>query len=162
MDMALSPLYTFFPLFSLHSTPLRCCKAPSSRPPPHFILIRACFNPWMHVPVRISLLPCSRERDSDCECQHTLHAFHLLSRALSGIRWSSACSDTVHEESLGSSFNIICYSGGVECLWNEKTARVEWMLERDYKVPTVGKNATPSTREDLERPVFYLSFDPKP
>ncbi|CAE7342829.1 unnamed protein product, partial [Symbiodinium microadriaticum] len=28
---------------------------------------------------------------------------------------------------------------------------VEWMMERDYKVPTVGKNATPSTREDLER-----------
>ncbi|CAE7234450.1 unnamed protein product [Symbiodinium sp. CCMP2592] len=28
---------------------------------------------------------------------------------------------------------------------------VEWMLERDYKVPTIGKNATPSTREDLDR-----------
>ena len=39
---------------------------------------------------------------------------------------------------------------------------VEWMLERDYKVPTVGKNATPSTREDLDRPVFYpLAPHPK-
>ncbi|CAE6940362.1 unnamed protein product [Symbiodinium sp. CCMP2456] len=28
---------------------------------------------------------------------------------------------------------------------------VEWMLERDYKVPTIGKGATPSTREDLDR-----------
>lgn len=40
----------------------------------------------------------------------------------------------MHEESLGSSFNIICYSGGVECLWNEKTARVEWMLELGHNM----------------------------
>ncbi|CAE7247969.1 unnamed protein product [Symbiodinium pilosum] len=53
---------------------------------------------------------------------------------------------------------LVCFSGS-DCIFEvsklvvDRCNRdaVQWLPEREYKVPTRGKNAIPSTREDLER-----------